>query len=140
MNSVGLISCAASKLDRAAPAQALYTSVLFRKCREYAVRHCDAWFILSAKHGLLRPDEVIEPYDITLNSMPSTERRAWAERIWSALSSQLPSGARVIVLAGQRYREHLVPRMEQRGCHVEVPLLGMRIGEQLRWLTRQLDD
>lgn len=35
----------------------------------WAIAHCDQWAILSAKHGLIDPDKVIEPYDVTLSTM-----------------------------------------------------------------------
>ena len=38
--------------------------------------------MLSAEHGLVDPDEVIAPYDKTLNNVPIAVRRQWAERVW----------------------------------------------------------
>lgn len=35
--------------------------------------------ILSAKYGLLLPDDEIEPYNLTLNDMSSEEVRDWAQ-------------------------------------------------------------
>jgi hypothetical protein len=30
---------------------------------------CGTWLVLSAKHGLLDPDEIIEPYDVALRDL-----------------------------------------------------------------------
>lgn len=66
--TVGLVGCASQKLRRAAPARELYVSQLFKKASAYAEKTCDRWYILSAKHGLVHPDEVLEPYDVKLDT------------------------------------------------------------------------
>lgn len=69
---VALVSCAKQKRDRAAPARDLYLSQFFHGLRMYAEKHADAWYILSAEHGVLRPEQAVEPYERTLNTMPKT--------------------------------------------------------------------
>jgi hypothetical protein len=63
---IGLVGCVKAKRASPAPAAALSTSPLFAGRRHYAEATCDRWFILSARHGLLGPDQVIEPYDESL--------------------------------------------------------------------------
>ena len=138
MARVGLVSCVSRKRSEAAEAADLYESALFKKAREYVERHCDRWYVLSAKYGLVDPRRVIEPYEETLNTKPRAEREQWASRVWTDLQSKLNQGDRVILLAGERYREDLVPQLVQYGCTVEVPMKGLRIGRQLQWLSRQL--
>jgi hypothetical protein len=135
--TVALVSCVSAKQSRAAPAGELYTSALFTKARAYARRYASAWFVLSAKHGVLDPSTVIEPYDKTLNNMSVAERRDWAAMVTRQLDSVLRPGDTALFLAGARYREGLEPALRAKGVRVEVPMLGMRIGEQLSWLTRQ---
>lgn len=131
---VALVSCVKSKQARAAPACDLYTSQLFRYLRGYAKANADCWYILSAEHGLLRPEQVIAPYERTLNKMGKVERLAWAERVQRQLLDVLPSGAEVIVLAGERYRSDLVPFLTAHGYNVSVPLEGLPLGRQLQRL------
>ena len=69
-----LVACCGPKLDHAAPARDLYTSDLFTKSRAYAERNGCGWAILSAKHGIVLPDEVIAPYDVTLKTMPAEQQ------------------------------------------------------------------
>jgi hypothetical protein len=102
--------------------------------RKYAEAHADRWFILSAKHGLLRPDQVIAPYERTLNAMPKADRVAWAVKVQEQLAKELPRRATIIMLAGERYRENLVPFLTSRGFEVQIPMEGLRFGPQLRWL------
>ncbi|MBL8880674.1 MAG: hypothetical protein JNG88_16295 [Phycisphaerales bacterium] len=116
----------------------MYESALFAKCREYVERRCATWYILSSKYGLVRPTDVIAPYDDTLNTKTSAERLQWADGVWARLQPIVKKGDRLVVLAGEKYRQHLVPRLLQHGCSVDIPLNGLRIGEQLQWLSRNL--
>lgn len=133
---VALVSCVKRKRDSAAPARDLYLSQLFRGLRHYAEKHADTWYILSAEHGVLRPDQVIEPYERTLNTMPKRERLAWAARVKQQLLEVLPIGAEVILLAGLRYREEIEPFLRKQGFPVSVPLEGLTIGKQLQRLKQ----
>lgn len=132
---IALVSCVKSKRPLPAAARDLYTSTLFQALRRYAERHADAWYILSAEHGLLQPEQVITPYERTLNNMTKGERQAWAAGVMKMLPEVLRPGAEVIILAGVRYRKDLVPFLEQRGFSVRIPLEGLRFGEQLQRLN-----
>src|SRR3546814_2674569 len=61
--------------SRPAPARDLYASPWFQKARAYVERQGGAWFILSAKHGLIAPETVIARYDETLGAMKAGARR-----------------------------------------------------------------
>ena len=94
------------------------------------------WFILSAYHGSRAPDEVIGPYEYTLNRLPGIdERRAWADKVLSRPLPELAGFERVVMFAGQRYRELLVEPLRHHGVSVEVPMEGLLLGEQLAWLS-----
>jgi hypothetical protein len=95
----------------------------------------DETLILSAKYGLLHLDEHVEPYEVTLNQMREHERRKWAERVLGQLRKYADLDRdRFTILAGQRYREFLVPSLR----NVCVPMQGMRNGKQLRYLKEQV--
>lgn len=130
------MSCVAKKRTYAAPARDLYTSALFQKARAYAERTADAWFVLSAKYGLVNAESVIEPYDVTLNEMGVGERRVWVARVQQQLEQVTRTGDTIVMLAGARYREGLTAALQRRGVRVEVPIQGLKIGEQLQWLSR----
>ena len=63
-----LVSCVKTKLPRRAAAKDLYISDWFRKARACVESTGCPWAILSAEYGLLHPDEVIRPYEKTLNA------------------------------------------------------------------------
>lgn len=138
MSIVGLISCVGKKRSEEAKAEGLYTSPLFTKSRKYVEQRCDKWFILSAKHGLLETDDIIAPYEETLNTKSRDERQIWAHDVWERLQRRLRPSDHVVILAGQRYREYLVPLIAAYGCQVNVPMEGLGIGRQLQWLTRRI--
>jgi hypothetical protein len=131
---IALVSCVKRKAPVATPARDLYTSDLFRKMRRYAEANADSWYILSAEHGLLHPDQVVDPYEKTLNKMRVADRMAWADRVQKQLFEILPAGSQVIILAGERYRENLVPFLRERGHKVSIPLEGLSFGRQLQRL------
>ncbi|MGB4911631.1 MAG: DUF6884 domain-containing protein [Candidatus Dechloromonas phosphoritropha] len=131
---VALVSCVKSKREVPSPACDLYASQLFQGMRRYAEQNADAWFILSAEHGVLSPDEVIAPYEKTLNKMGKAARSQWSARVVRQLSETLVAGTAVIILAGKRYRDGIIPALIKEGYEVEVPLAGLSFGRQLRWL------
>ncbi len=133
-----LVSCVWTKQSHQALARDLYISVWFAKVRKLVEAQGWPWFILSAKHGLVHPDKEIAPYEKTLNTMRVAERRAWASDVMQALACHLGGVQTVVVFAGQRYREFLVPEMRKRGVRVEVPMEGLKIGEQLAWLNDRI--
>jgi hypothetical protein len=109
-------------------------SELFRGLRRFAEARADTWYILSAEHGLLHPDQVVAPYERTLNNMHKPERLAWAARVQRQLVDVLPPSAQVILLAGARYRENIEPFLRSNGYEVSVPLEGLALGKQLQYL------
>jgi len=116
-------------------ARDLYCSDLFEKSRDFVERQRAQWFILSAKYGLVAPDEVVEPYNETLKDKTADERRRWASEVMQNLRAHCTPGTTVVFLAGERYREFLVPALQELGSSIEIPMEGLRIGEQLGWLT-----
>lgn len=130
---VYLVSCVAKKSESARPAKDLYVSEWFLRARKYVERSDGRWFILSAKFGLVQPEQCIEPYEQTLNTMTLLKRKAWAQRVRMQMEIMLPPSARCVVLAGQRYREFLMDYLNERYV-TEVPMQGLAIGQQLRWL------
>ncbi|TKB93790.1 MAG: hypothetical protein E8D40_04125 [Nitrospira sp.] len=132
--TVYLVSCVSQKREHACAARDLYVSDLFLKARRFAEASGCLWFILSAVHELVAPDQVIAPYERTLNTMRAVDRRAWGERVAAQLAEAVSDLSRVVFLAGERYREFLARHLASRGVEVSVPMEWLRIGEQLSWL------
>lgn len=130
---VGLVACGATKLPYRAAARDLYRGGLFQKSAALAERTCAQWFILSAKHGLVAPDTMLEPYEQQL----ARRNGEWADRVREQLIQELGDRAGVVLVAyaGRAYREVLRP------CPwpFEIPMQGLGIGEQLHYLKTQLE-
>jgi hypothetical protein len=116
-------------------AKDLYRSDWFFKAKEYAQKF-DSWHILSAKHGLLNPTDVVEPYEMTLNSMRSCERILWSENVAKKLIDRYGI-AEATILGGEKYREYLIPILKEQNWIVNIPMQGLAIGKQLKWLKEK---
>lgn len=155
---LAIIGCGAAKLPHAAPARALYTGGLFRAARVHVEARGLPWLILSALHGLVEPDAIIAPYDVT---MAETKRESARQKHWpwpgqgylcgvrgKLLSSvwRYPGGAGrwergtpvvVEVHAGALYVEAVTLALQGVVAFpeitVEAPLAGLEIGRRLHW-------
>jgi hypothetical protein len=76
LTHVALVSCGSRKLEHPAPARELCTSNLFRLAAVYAERYFDRWYIVSALHSLLTPEQVVAPYEFSLATLRMREREA----------------------------------------------------------------
>ena len=131
---IGLVGCVKGKRSSPAPARDLYTSPLFLKRRAFVEPTCDRWFILSAKHGLVDPDEILAPYDETLTHASEERRRAWSRQVLADLEQALPDlhDVHFEIHAGSAYFDHgLEDGLRRRGATVEAPTRGLAIGRQL---------
>lgn len=132
-----LVSCVSQKKTTPSMARDLYTSNWFVKARCYAESSRHPWYIISAEHGLISPNRIIAPYERTLNTMKISHRRSWAKRVAGQIFEEAPDLTHVVFLAGERYREFLARHLSDKGIKVSIPMKGLRIGEQLSWLTKQ---
>lgn len=143
MKTLGLISCTKKKQNYPCKASEMYSaSDLFRKAYAYCTKKYDQVAILSAKYGLLLPQDEIEPYDITLNDMSIKERKLWSEKVFEQMQQRLnlSNYGRVFFHTGKRYREFLTPKLESVGLVTEVPLGNLQIGKQLSWYKANISE
>jgi hypothetical protein len=133
--AVVLVSCVKSKLSHSATARTLYTSAWFQKVRNIIEASGERWFVLSALYGLVTPDTEIAPYDYTLNTVGVADRKAWAARVLDRLLPEMVREKRVVMFAGQRYREFLIEPLRQHGIEVDIPMAHLLQGQQLNWLS-----
>jgi hypothetical protein len=136
MKKIVLISCVSKKLPHRAKAKDLYVSPLFKYCLGYAQSlNPNDIYILSAKHGLLDLEQVIGPYEQTLNTMRSKEVKEWASKVLNQLNEVADlKRDEFIFLAGQKYRRYLVPHI----ANYKIPLEKLSIGKQLKYLKQKL--
>jgi hypothetical protein len=131
-----LISCVSKKRSEPAKARDLYISPLFQMGLQYAQSSMpDAIYVLSAKYGLVELDQPLSPYEDTLNGKSDAEIRQWAHTVVQQLGARADlEHDEFIILAGERYRRHLVPHLQ----HVCIPMEGLGIGKQLGFLKQRM--
>ncbi|KPI33311.1 hypothetical protein OV450_1399 [Actinobacteria bacterium OV450] len=133
---VVISGCAAKKLARPAPAGELYVGGYFQACRaaaEALTADGGTVLVLSVKYGLVRPDKVLKPYEMTLG-----DRGAISGLYLEAQARQLglADSRDVTVLAGAAYTalaRNVWPM-------AEAPLTGLRISQQLARLAEIRED
>jgi hypothetical protein len=138
MAKIVLISCVNKKLQQASKAKDLYISPLFRYNYRYAESlNPDKIFILSAKYGLVDPEDIIEPYNETLNNKSKKEIKEWAIKVLNDFKGKADvEKDKFVFLAGNNYRMFLTKEIKK----YEVPLKGLAIGKQLSFLKNSLLD
>lgn len=132
---VVLVGCVKTKAGRPCPAKDLYISPLFTGRRRYAERSGRPWFILSAAYGLVKPDEVIQPYEQRVDDLDREARTAWGRQVTSDLLYRMGSLDALVVEihAGAAYVEAVRASLEAASARLVTPLAGLRLGEQLAW-------
>jgi hypothetical protein len=149
--NIYLVACAETKVPRPHKAKDLYISPLFKGSRAYVERRIAAtggdWFVLSALHGLLDPESVTRPYNNTLVGANKGRRERWARQVvtdigvhyglqtrWAGKPPLVWTQTHFVFLAGEVYREFLIPLLEAEGATTCVPMQGLGIGKQLQYL------
>lgn len=139
---VVLIGCVKMKRPEAKPAKDLFTSALFKKERAYAERTGKRWFILSAQHGLVGPEEILEPYDLQLSKTTKQYRRDWGAQVVEQLRSAVGplAGVAIEIHAGAAYADAIHEGLCAAGAIVAAPLRGLTMGRRLQWYTTDPND
>jgi len=129
MTTVILIGCTKEKSAEPAKARELYQGRLFLASVRYAEAIGARWFVLSAAHGLVDPDQPIAPYDVTLNTMGDAQRSAWGSRVAQQLHAVEGD---LIVLAGETY---IAPWAWAVPNRIVRPLEGLAVGARFKVLN-----
>lgn len=130
---IGLVGCVKKKAASARRAEELYISALFCGRAAYVKKSCDRWFIFSARHGLLDPGTVLEPYDVTLGHASRERLRAWSHQVLEQLQAKLGDfgSCEFEIHAGVPYRNFgLVEGLPRAGGTVVNPTKGLGIERQ----------
>ncbi len=136
MADIALISCTKSKRTTPSPAALLYTSPLFNKSLLYARSIARRTYILSAKHGLLNLDDIIDPYELSIKALSTRERAEWALKVGDRLQQVVTAKDTVHLLAGSDYYNPLTERFKKTRCSLLSPLQGLSLGSRVSRLRK----
>jgi hypothetical protein len=130
-----LIGCVQTRNAVASAASELFAGPLFEERRRYAAASGLPWYILSAKFGLLVPDDVIGPYDMDLATQSPGYRKAWGQFVAAQLDAREHAlrRRRIEVHASAAYVDSLRAPLAGRGAGLALPVAHLRLGEQLAW-------
>lgn len=137
---IGLVT--ASRHERGTICRALEQydpSPIFRRARNYCLRAFGEWYIVSVRHHLLLPQQVIGPGERALLSLNADERARWAECVERDLTDRASRSAEPIVFvlyASQRCADVLMRAAPS--LTFELPLSGMGLRERLHWYDERL--
>lgn len=101
----------------------------FKRALSYCLKEYDAVYILSAKHGVLALEEVINPYNETLNGATKQYKKDWSDKVKKQLSDRGIEGD-FYFYCGRNYHTYLT------GTKVLEGVGGL--GKQLEWITNKL--
>lgn len=131
MRTVVLLTCTSDKHKGKHAAGYLYTkSRNFIKNMELArlLTDSESIFVISALHGLLSLDTVIDWYDYTLMGKSKKVKDAWGIKVAEQIKSRFNVNETMfIVIAGADYFVPLMPHLP----NMEVPLKGVSMGNRL---------
>lgn len=140
-----VVSCVKKKIwdiDPTAPnrqaAENAYVGSYFSKNRQYARTFGEPWCILSAKYGLVEPDEEIENYNFTFkHRCPGlvTDARLREQTV----AKRLHRFRALQVLGGKEYADRIRSAFADLDLRIETPLKGFRIGEALHAVQSAVD-
>ncbi|MGP4040476.1 DUF6884 domain-containing protein [Gracilibacillus sp. D59] len=130
------------KIPGAGPTKAknTYIGVLHRLCRQYVEMYFDNWVIISGKHGLLLPDDIVsENYDVTFR--PNDPNVITVEVLRNQVSDKkLDLFDDIVVLTGKKYQP-ILNKTFHDVYSLQYPLLGTKgIGEMQALLKNSIDN
>jgi hypothetical protein len=136
---IALVGCTSRQHAQAMPARWLYHSEWFIRAAAVAETASAGWFILSARYGLLHPDQKIAPYDLILSDLSPSQRKVWAAAIVQSLAQIISPNDRLLLLADPDYHVPLLPLLENCTWRINAPLTSLSLAGQIAWMDNALD-
>lgn len=130
---ITFVACAKKKSNKKCKAEKMYISTLYEYSMKYAKEHSDIIYILSAKHGLLPLDKIIDPYNETLNDKTDKEIKIWSRKVYDTLLQLNLENNDFIYLCGNNYKKYLIQWLPGKD-----PMQGLGLGKRLQWLKNNI--
>lgn len=137
---LAIISCSKSKRPGRQRVLELYTGELFKLAAAAAEVLADRWVVISGRHGVLHPEDIIESYDEAVMSKSRRQREQWGQHVSRQLKLILPTlqGSQVLSFVSAPYQEFL--DLSGVGASFFCPLQGLAIGLQKKKLKELADN
>ena len=131
---IGLISCVKTKCKYRTEAKNMYLSPLFKGYYNIAKRNCDLIYILSAKYGLLKENDIIEPYEESLNNKTEYQRKLWSYNVFREIEKNIKKDDIIYWYAGMNYKKYLSKILINKQIHYSK---NLGIGKILKKLKNE---
>lgn len=130
------LSCSKTKSSCTCKATEMYQGDLFKKSLEYAKKlKPRKIYILSAKYKVLELEDIISPYNLTLNTMSKHQQKKWAYDCFLQLKAKGQDfNEEAIFLCGENYRKYLLQLFKNS----KAPLQGVSFGNQLKFYKKSI--
>lgn len=102
MEYVGLVGCGKRKKMQRCLARDMYTGGPTASAIRWVRSNFSHWRILSAKYGVLHPEQAIDPYDLSLDDLTEVQRLRWGQQVRQQLLKDFPN-ATFVGLAKKAY-------------------------------------
>jgi len=138
---IAIVGCGKKKKERRHKAKNLYNSLYSKLRIRYAEQECDQYRILSAKHGLIKGNKMIEPYDKHIDEVDNLDQElSLGDSILDWKDFWHRENTEVFLLAGQKYVDVIEKRLPDF-ADVKKPFEQTSgIGEQIQWLKENIED
>jgi len=111
-----------------------YVGNLFKLAKELVIKLNAPWWIISAKYGILAPDEEIENYNMHIKQSKLTPEIIKKQLIEKGIVNY----KKIVILAGTDYCKLIEKVAKDLGIHVETPLKGLPLGKMLAKLKEMI--
>ena len=122
-------------------AERLYKSRAFKQVTRYARKTDRPWGILSARHGLAMPTDIIGPYNYDFQARSRNEDPIgpeWTEKVAQQAEEKFGKALsdRIAVLAEPLCRPSLCGQMSALAKRLDVSIQGLGCERCVQWYTR----
>lgn len=142
-----IATCVKQKQHGRHKAKDLYNSVLFKKMRQYIESKGYDWRIISAKHGLVDPETIIDYYEEdSFNQFKShdkiklsVKKLLLSEKIRKQIAPIITNYDTIVLMCGKHYRDVIIPLLNKTSAIKQIITFfedTQGIGEILKKLRR----
>ena len=88
---IGVVGCSSRKLPVRCPARWLYSpSAVFSQMFQHSIKNTRRTLIASGRHGIVDPDDVLDPYEFDLGEQSPEYLKGWRETVALQLEGESP--------------------------------------------------
>ena len=132
------IGCGSKKNNKECKAKDMYQGGYFTTCLDYArtLTNEDNIYILSAKYGVLHLEDIISPYNKTLNTATKQEYAEWKQMVLEQFNKLgITGNDEVTMLCGKNYYKELLTYFK----NINLPLKDFKgMGYQISFMKSQI--